>query len=40
LPLQPRITIDLLDSEDLRALASLMHWPEVLGEKVALVAAA
>ncbi|GAA5895141.1 hypothetical protein JCM8208_000123 [Rhodotorula glutinis] len=36
----PRITIDLLDSEDLRALASLMHWPAVLGEKVALVAAA
>ncbi|BGP47659.1 hypothetical protein JCM10450v2_003524 [Rhodotorula kratochvilovae] len=35
----PRITIDLLDSEDLRALATLMHYPEVLGEKVALVAA-
>merc|ERR1712093_388964 len=34
----PRITIDLLDSEDLRALATLLLFPEVLGEKVALVA--
>ncbi|GAA6047071.1 hypothetical protein JCM3770_004182 [Rhodotorula araucariae] len=34
----PRITIELLDSEDLHALAALMHYPEVLGEKVALVA--
>ncbi|GAA6001166.1 uncharacterized protein JCM10292_006407 [Rhodotorula paludigena] len=35
----PRITIKLLDGEELRALARLMHYPEVLGEKVAVVAA-
>ncbi|GAA6025348.1 hypothetical protein JCM8202_002789 [Rhodotorula sphaerocarpa] len=33
----PRITIELLDGEDLRALAELMHCPAVLREKVALV---
>ncbi|GAA5890483.1 hypothetical protein JCM5296_005059 [Sporobolomyces johnsonii] len=29
----PKITIDLLDSEDLRSLAQLMHYPELLKEK-------
>lgn len=38
LPLKPKLTIALLDKEDLRALAHLMNsYPEVLKEKALLI---
>ncbi|GAA5996093.1 hypothetical protein JCM5350_008292 [Sporobolomyces pararoseus] len=36
----PKITIDLLDSEDLRPLSVLLHYPEILKEKALLLSAA
>ncbi|GAA5943127.1 uncharacterized protein JCM15063_005210 [Sporobolomyces koalae] len=34
----PKITIDLLDSEDLHALSVLLHYPEIIKEKAVLLA--
>ncbi|GAA5963668.1 hypothetical protein JCM3765_003538 [Sporobolomyces pararoseus] len=36
----PKITIDLLDTEDLRPLSALLHYPEILKEKALLLSAA
>ncbi|GAA6022413.1 hypothetical protein JCM11491_001583 [Sporobolomyces phaffii] len=33
----PKITIDLLDTEDLRSLATLLHYPEIIKEKALLL---